>query len=66
MVHGKPEKRFAKRAAFMKKWLKRSLELRADETELHKQMPPHLRQILKGKRLLLLKEILIELEYQDV
>ena len=66
LVHGKPERRFAKRAAFMKRWLKRSLELRADEERLHQQMPLHLRKILKGKRLLLLKEILIDLQYPDL
>ena len=66
LVHGKPERRFAKRASFMKRWLKRSLELRADEERLHQSMPPHLRKILKGKRLLLLKEILTDLQYPDV
>ena len=66
LVRDKPEKRFAKRAAFMKKWLKRSLELRKDEDALHERLPCHLQQILKGKRLLLLKEILIDLKYPDV
>ena len=66
LVHGRPERRFAKRASFMKKWLKRSLELRADEEQLHQSMPTHLRTILKGKRLLLLKEILLDLNYPDV
>jgi hypothetical protein len=50
----------------MKRWLKRSLELRADAYRLHQSMPPHLRKILKGKRLLLLKEILTDLQYPDV
>lgn len=62
LVEGKPERRFAKRASFMKKWLKRSLELRADEDKLHQTLPLHLRKLLKGKRLLLLKEM----QYNDV
>ena len=66
LVAGKRERRFEKRAAFMKKWLKRSLELRADEEKLHQKLPPHLGKILRGKRLLLFKEILIDLQYKDV
>ena len=57
--------RFAVRAAFMKKWLKRSLELKDDEQKLHEGMPPYLQKILKGKRLLLWKEILLDLGYPD-
>ena len=59
------ERRCTKRAAFMKRWLKRSLELKADEDKLHAKLPPHLRHILKGKRLLLFKEILLDLNYKD-
>ena len=45
------------RANFLKKWLKRALKER---------MPEHLRLIMKGKRLLLWKEILTDLRYPDV
>ena len=50
----------------MQRWLRRSLELKSAESELHQSLPPHLQKILKGKRLLLLKEILIDLRYEDV
>jgi hypothetical protein len=49
-------KRFAKRAAFMKRWLKRSL--------LHQQLPAHCKSL--KERLLLFKEILTDLNCSDV
>ena len=58
--------RLEKRAGFFKKWLKRSLELKEEEAKLHDQLPAHLKRLLVGKRLLLWKEILIELHYPDV
>lgn len=58
--------RFAVRASFMKKWLKRSLELKGGEQILHQNLAPHFRRILEGKRLLLWREILVELKYPDV
>ena len=57
--------RFQRRANFFKKWLKRSLELKQEEEELHSSLKPHLQQLMGGKRLLLWKEILIDLEYKD-
>ena len=63
---GEVNRRFAKRASFMKRWLKRSLELKNKELELHQQLPAHLQKILQGKRLLLFKEILTDLNYSDV
>ena len=63
---GEMSRRFAKRASFMKRWLKRSLELKDKELELHQQLPTHLQKILHGKRLLLFKEILTDLNYSDV
>ena len=65
-AHGQVNRRFAKRASFMKRWLKRSLELKTAEEKLHDNLPGHLKSILKGKRLLLLKEMLTELQYTDV
>ena len=44
---------------------KRAKELEADERKLHADLPPHLQHILKGKRLLLLKEVLEDLQYPD-
>ena len=66
LVHQPCSVRFQKRAAFMKKWLKRSLELKESEQKLHDSLAPHLVPILMGKRLLLWKEILIDLAYSDV
>ena len=57
--------RFDKRALAFKRWLKRSLELKEDEERLHASFPPHLKSLLAGKRLLLWKEILQELNYSD-
>ena len=53
------------RAAFFKKWFARAKELKPAEQELHSNMAPHLASILKGKRLLLWKEILVDLKYPD-
>eukprot|EP00435_Cladocopium_sp_Y103_P012737 s4229_g3.t1 len=65
LISGRTEDRFKVRAAFLKRWLKRSLELREDEQRLHDNLPDHLKSILRGKRLLLWKEILIDLKYPD-
>ena len=65
ILSGDVKNRYEVRAAFMKKWLKRSLELRAAEQKLHDGMPPYLQKLLAGKRLLLWKEILVDLGYPD-
>lgn len=65
MIHQDVACRYQKRAAFMKKWLRR-LELKAQEEELPRGLPAHLQPILKGKRLLLWKEILMDLQYPNV
>lgn len=39
---------------------------RGDEKRLHSDLPTHLKPLLAGKRLLLWREILEELEYPDV
>ena len=46
------------RIAFVKKWSARARELQKDEDELHDKMPDYLAQVLKGKRILLLKEMM--------
>ena len=53
------------RARFLKKWLQRAKELHEHEEDLHSKLPAHLRRVLAGKRLLLWREILLELGYQD-
>lgn len=65
LLHQPLHVRLERRTQFFKKWLKRSLELRSQEEELRDQMPLHLRRILKGKRLLLWEEILVDLKYKD-
>ena len=55
-----------RRTAFLKKWMHRAKELQMDEDELHRSLPEHLRRVLVGKRLLLWKAILTDLEYPDV
>ena len=65
ILSGDVKERFAARAAFMKKWLKRSLELKDAEQKLFDGMPPYLQKLLVGKRLLLWKEILLDLGYPD-
>ena len=57
--------RFEKRAFAFKRWLKRSLELKEEEERLRDSLPEHLKPLLSGKRLLLWKEILQELQYSD-
>ena len=66
LLSGDSQPRFEKRAAFMKRWLKRSLDLKQDESRLHESLPKHLKKILAGKRLLLWREILQDLQYADV
>ena len=53
------------RTQFFLKWTKRAKELARDEVAFQAKAPEHLRSLLKGKRLLLLKEILNDLQYPD-
>ena len=39
--------------------------LEVEEKALHGAMPPHRRKILEGKRILLLKEIILDMQYPD-
>ena len=49
----------------MWKWSARAKELSAAEAKLHADLPGHLQHWLKGKRFLLLKEVLTELRFPD-
>ena len=62
---GDPFEIKSKRANFLKKWMKRAVQLRAEEQQLHAGLPPHLQPLLKDKKLLLWKEILLDLQYPD-
>ena len=53
------------RVLFLRKWTQRCKELAEAERSWHQSLEPHLRHVLQGKRLLLLKEMLQELEYPD-
>ena len=53
------------RASWLKKWIQRAKDLDVEEKGLHSAMPPHRRKILEGKRILLLKEIIRDMQYPD-
>jgi hypothetical protein len=55
-----------RRAQWFRTWTTRAFELRAEEAKLHAALPPHRRNILKGKRFLVLQEILEDLKYPDL
>ena len=46
------------RLAFVAKWSSRAKALEKQEAELHASLPKHIKHILKGKRLLLLQEMI--------
>ena len=54
-----------RRIDFFGHWTTRAKALANDERKLHQSLPMHRREILKGKRLLLMKEMLTELGYRD-
>ena len=60
-----PYKLVKQRAKFLQKWTERCKQLESKELELHATLDDHLRSVLKGKRLLIFKEILEELQYPD-
>jgi hypothetical protein len=47
-------------------WKKRAEALAPAEKELHSKMEPQVEDVLKGKRILLLKEMLMSIAYSDV
>ena len=53
------------RTEFFNKWLKRAQDLVEDERKLHDGLCSHVKQVLHGKRLLLLREILEALDYPE-
>lgn len=62
---GEPHKLVKERAEFLLKWTNRCKELEPMEAKLHEGLDDHLRGVLKGKRLLVFKEILEDLGYPD-
>ena len=53
------------RAAFLLKWTTRCKALEVEEHALHESLDPHLKEVLKGKRLLVFQEMLNDLGYPD-
>ena len=53
------------RAEWFSKWTARANELKAEELQWKASMPDHIANILKPKRLLLWKEILLDIGYPD-
>ena len=58
-------KLLAKRNAFLRHWVDRAKSLAPDEERLHASMPPHIQDVLKGKRLLVYKEMLHAVGFPD-
>ena len=54
-----------KRNAFFKKWIQRAGELAGKERELHRSLDPEVTTALKGKRLLVLDEVLKDIGFPD-
>ena len=59
-------KRVSRRLDESKFWLKKALELKKDEAALHSQMDPSVAAVLKGKRILLWKNMLEYIDYEDM
>lgn len=53
------------RIAFFKRWVARADELKVAEEKFKSELPVHARRVLEGKRLLLMKEILEDLNFPD-
>eukprot|EP00435_Cladocopium_sp_Y103_P035068 s4167_g9.t1 len=57
--------RMKHRAQALKFWLKRSLELKESERQLHDALHPDVAAVLKGKRILPWEEMLQAIKYED-
>ena len=61
----KPDQLVMKRASWLKKWTPRALELSKQEAALRDHWPQHRRKILQGKRFLVLKEMIEDMQFPD-
>ena len=59
------QERIIKRTSKLGFWVNRAKELSVKETEFHASLHPHVASVLKGKRLLLLKEMIKTINYED-
>jgi len=53
------------RLSFFKRWVARAKELEKDERNLRLELGEHIRHVLQGKRLLIFKEMLEDLQFPD-
>lgn len=60
------DERNSSRLAAMKFWLKRALDLKQSERELHESLHPNVAQVLTGKRILLWQQMLESIGYEDM
>ena len=61
-----PQNVAAGRAAHCKRPLQQRAELKVEETNLHVSLDPQVRAVLKGKQILLWRELLVETEFTDL
>lgn len=64
--HKDCDERNSERLSTMKFWLKRALDLKQSERELHESLLPSVAQVLEGKRILLWQQMLESIEYEDM
>ena len=60
------EQRVGYRLQTMKFWLKRAIELKKDEADLHSSLHHEVQSVLKGKRITVWKEMLQAINYEDM
>ena len=53
------------RCKFLKKWTTIAQALEPQENQLHALMPVHVRGVMQGKRILLMRELASELNWPD-
>ena len=63
--HKPPHLLASERALFLKKYSNLAVEMKAEELKLRYHMPPHIRELMSGKRLALWGKMLEDLNYPD-
>ena len=63
--HRQPHLLARERAEFLKKYSNLAADMKRDELKLRYQMPPHIRDLMRGKRLALWGRMLEDLHYPD-
>ena len=65
-ITSSPHELAKQRCKFMTHWTRRARDLQKDENQLHMSMPEHVRAVLKGKRILLMKELAQSIRWPDM